>query len=53
MTDVGLECLAKFLQHNNVLTKLDISDVSSPHNRNRLTEKIVPVLTECLQTITP
>ena len=48
MTDVGLECLAKALQHNNVLTKLDISDVSAANNRNRLTEKIVPVLTECL-----
>ena len=49
MTDVGLECLAKSLQHNNVLTKLDISDVSAANNRNRLTEKVVPVLTECLQ----
>ena len=49
MTDVGLEGLARSLLHNNVLTKLDISDVSSPYNRNRLTEKIVPVLTECLQ----
>ena len=24
MTDVGLECLAKSLQHNNVLTRLDM-----------------------------
>ena len=47
MTDVGLACLAKSLQHNNVLTRLDISNgASSP---NRLTEKIVPILTECLQ----
>ena len=47
MTDVGLECLAKSLQHNNILTRLDISNgASSP---NRLTEKIVPVLTEYLK----
>ena len=49
MTDVGLECLAKSLQHNNVLTELDISNLSSANYPNRLTEKIVPVLTECLQ----
>ena len=49
MTDVGLECLVKSLQHNNVLTKLDISNLSSANYPNRLTEKIVPVLTECLQ----
>ena len=49
MTDVGLECLAKSLQHNNGLTKLDISNLSSANYPNRLTEKIVPVLTECLQ----
>ena len=49
MTDVGLECLAKSLQHNNVLTKLDISNVPGANYPNRLTEKIAPVLTECLQ----
>ena len=49
MTDVGLECLAKSLQHNNVLTKLYVFNVSGVNNPNRLTEKIVPVLTECLQ----
>ena len=50
MTDVGLECLAKSLQHNNVLTELDIGNLSGyKSNPNRLTEKIVPVLTECLQ----
>ena len=50
MTDVGLECLAKSLQHNNVLTGLDISNSTIPTNYpNRLTEKIVPVLTECLK----
>ena len=47
MTDVGLECLAKSLQHNNVLTQLRVWNYSS--NPNRITEKIVPVLTECLQ----
>ena len=47
MTDVGLECLAKSLQHNNVLTQLQVWNFSS--NPNRITEKIVPVLTECLQ----
>ena len=49
LTDVGLECLAKSLQHNNVLTKLFVYNVSGANNPNRLTEKIVPVLTECLQ----
>ena len=50
MTDVGLECLAKSLQHNNVLTQLDISNVSAAKNPNRLTQKIVLVLTQCLQS---
>ena len=50
MTDVGLECLAKSLQHNNVLTQLDISNtVVNIKYPNRLTEKIVPFLTECVQ----
>ena len=49
MTDVGLECLAKSLLYNNVLTKLDIGNGYNANNPNRLTEKIVPVLTECLQ----
>ena len=47
MTDVGLECLAKSLQHNNGLNQLQVWNLSS--NPNRITEKIVPVLTECLQ----
>ena len=47
MTDVVLECLAKSLQHNNVLKTLLLSNFSN--NLNRLTEKIIPVLTECLQ----
>ena len=47
MTDVGLECLAKSLQHNNVLTQLKVWNFSG--NPNRITEKIIPVLTECLQ----
>ena len=49
MTDVGLECLAKSLQHNNVLTTLYVYNNFSANYPNRLTEKIVPVLTECLQ----
>ena len=48
MTDVGLECLAKALQHNNVLTQLHVWNIVK-NNPNRITEKIVPVLTECLQ----
>ena len=47
MTDVGLEYLVKSLQHNNVLNELYVSNIVS--NPNRLSEKIVPVLTECLQ----
>ena len=46
MTDVGFECLAKSLQLNNVLTRLQIWNFTD--NPNRITEKIVPVLTECL-----
>ena len=46
MTDVGLECLAKSLQHNNVLTHLQVWNLTD--NPNRITEKTVPVLTECL-----
>ena len=49
MTDVGLECLAKSLQHNDILTQLDIRNLSDTNNPNRITEKIVPVLTQCLQ----
>ena len=49
MTDVGLECLAKSLQHNNVLTNLYVHNGYNPNYPNRLTEKIVPVLTQCLQ----
>ena len=49
MTDVGLECLAKSLQHNNVLTQLHVWNFGGEDNPNRVTEKIVPVLTECLQ----
>ena len=49
MTDVGLECLAKSLQHNNVLNHLCVWNVPIASNPNRITEKIVPVLIECLQ----
>ena len=49
MTDVGLECLAKSLQHNNVLNDLYVWNLKDVDNPNRITEKIVPVLTECLQ----
>ena len=47
MTDVGLECLAKSLQHN-ILNELQVWNFTEK-NPNRITEKIVPVLTECLQ----
>ena len=47
MTDVGLECLAHSLQHNKALTRLNLSNYAQ--NQNRLTEKIVPILTECFQ----
>ena len=47
MTDVGLECLANSLQYNSVLNILQLWNSSK--NPNRLTENIVPVLTECLQ----
>ena len=47
LTDVGLKCLAESLQHNNVLNKLFVCNISG--NPNRITEMIVPVLTECLQ----
>ena len=45
MTDMGLKCIVKSLQHNIVLYKLSIGYTT---NRN-ITKKIVPVLTECLQ----
>ena len=47
MTNVGLECLAKSLQHN-ILNELQVWNVTEK-NPNRITDKIVPVLTECLQ----
>ena len=47
ITDVGLEFLVKSLQCNNVLNKLSV--YNSGGSSNRLTETIVPVLTECLQ----
>ena len=47
MTDVGLECLAKSLQHN-ILNELQVWNITEK-NPNRITEKIVPVLTECLK----
>ena len=49
MTDVGLEYLVKSLQHNNVLNKLSVYNYGVADSPNRLTEKIVPVLTEYLQ----
>ena len=50
MIDVGLECLAKSLQHNNVLIQLHVWNIYNIENdANRITEKIVSVLTECLQ----
>ena len=47
MTDVGLQCLIKSLQHNNILSILSVYNLND--NPNRLTEKIVPVVSECLQ----
>ena len=47
MTDVGLEYLAKSLQQNNILNRVLLWN--SVHNQNRITEKIVPILTECLK----
>jgi Ran GTPase-activating protein (RanGAP) involved in mRNA processing and transport len=47
MTDVGLECLVKSLQHNNVLNKLSAFNLDD--NPNKISEKIIPVLTKCLQ----
>ena len=47
MTDIGFEYLATSLQYNKVLTELNAYSWST--NPNKLTEKIVPVLIECLQ----
>ena len=50
MTDVGAECLAKSLQRNVALNRvLSWNLTSSNQHQNRLTEKIVPILTVCLQ----
>ena len=51
MTDMGLRCLAKSLHHNKVLNNIRLHNIFSSNKQclNRLTEKIVPVLTECLQ----
>ena len=48
MTDMGLTYLAWLLQHNNALKQLDVYNFRGD-NANRLTKRIVPVLTECLQ----
>ena len=49
LTDVGLECLAKSLQQNKFLIELDLCNAYHAKSPNRLTEKIIPILTECLQ----
>ena len=52
MTDVGFECLVKSLQDNKVLNELYVHNsrtVAASPTLNRITEKIVTVLTECLQ----
>ena len=49
MTDVRLEYLAKSLQQNKLLIELDVYNAYCAKSPNRLTEKIIPVLTECLQ----
>ena len=48
MTDVGLEYLAKSLQQNKFLIELDVYNAYRAKSPNRLTEKIISVLTECL-----
>ena len=48
MTDVGLECLAISLQHNQSLNELQLWNFGNKWP-NIITEKIVPVLTKCLQ----
>ncbi len=49
MTDVGFECLAKSLQQNQFLIELDVYNAYRAKSPNRVTEKILPVLIECLQ----
>ena len=49
ITDMGLECLARSLQHNIVLNELSVYNDFNARKPNRLTEWIIPVLTECLQ----
>ena len=46
---MGLECLAKSLQQNKFLIELDLCNAYHAKSPNRLTEKIIPVLTECLR----
>ena len=46
MSDVGLEYLAKSLQHK-ALNRLNL--FNNVNTKNKLTEKAVPVLTECLK----
>ena len=50
MSDVGFEILAKSLQHNKVLNRVVLPNSrSNSHSPNRITEKVIPFLTECLQ----
>ena len=49
MTDVGVECLFRSLQYNKGLNKLAF-DSSSIHHSNLLTEKIIPLIAECLHS---
>ena len=49
MTDVGLEYLAQSLQYNNDLSHLLLWNLQMGSKSNIITEKVVPILTECLQ----
>ena len=51
MTDTGLKCLAKCLQDNVVLKKLKVYSYSNKDYQNKITENVVPVLTEYLQKV--
>ena len=49
MTDVGLECIAKSLIDNNVLNEVHMWSHSTWDYPNKITNKKIPFLTECLQ----
>ena len=47
-TDVALECLSNSIRDNKSLNTLNVVNLAD-RNKNLITEKIVPVLIECLQ----